>query len=369
MRPRRRYWFISVAPLPLLVISTALALLSPSVPAQDTVDYKAMDPTGAFAYAQDLLRDGERSEAMKVLEFISETFPQTNEGPRALYVLANVVGNNGRIDKALAMYARLQEKHPDHWTVTSGGVAQYVAQLQSAASDHEAVIETVQAALTRHDPYTNTAGWALATIRMAQAHVALGQLSEAGKLLDERLPKCPWLVTRPELYDTLSRAQIRQRDYGNAQSTARAAYAVCEFHEKEIKRTVELVRRVFMGVGNVQAGVAFIAAQEDADAPNPLRDTPLPTLSPEAKTAFLAASAADPVLRICALLYLGDTETALDAATERMFGAPPEDAVATILDVARVLKAADLNLVRANRFIEFSKTGQGENPLVTDPAP
>ena len=355
--------------LPVVFLATAFLFSPVRASAQETPNYRAMDPVAAFAYAQTLIAEGSRDQAMKVLQFINEAFPQTNEGPRALYLLANLVTNNGRVDEGVALYDRLRKEHPGHWTVTSGGVAQYVAQIHAGTKNHQAVIDTIQDALERHDPATNTAAWALAIIRMAQAHVALGQLAEGRKLLDERIPKCPWLVTRPEFFDTLSGLQIKQKDYAGAQATARAAYAVCRFDEKRIKQAVELVRRVFMGVGNAQAGIAFIGAQERADAPNPLLDTPLPSLPPKVRTAFLAASANDPVLRLCSLLYVGDTETALDVAAERMYEASAEDAIAAIQDVARVLKAADLSLVRANQFIMFSKTGEGENPLVTGIAP
>jgi len=37
----------------------------------------------------------------------------------------------------------------------------------------------------------------------------------------------------------------------------------------------------------------------------------------------------------------------------------------SLTDVARCFKAKDLNLLRANRFLEYQKTGQGENPLPT----
>jgi len=46
-----------------------------------------------------------------------------------------------------------------------------------------------------------------------------------------------------------------------------------------------------------------------------------------------------------------------------MAAAPAEDMLRALGEVARVFKAKDLNLVRANQFLNYAKTGEGENPL------
>jgi len=48
----------------------------------------------------------------------------------------------------------------------------------------------------------------------------------------------------------------------------------------------------------------------------------------------------------------------------RLGEARGNDAItASVNDIARCFKAKDLNLTRANQFIEYAKTGEGDNPL------
>ncbi len=46
-----------------------------------------------------------------------------------------------------------------------------------------------------------------------------------------------------------------------------------------------------------------------------------------------------------------------------MAEAPAAEMVKALGQVARVFKAKDLNLVRGNQFLEYARTGKGENPL------
>jgi len=62
-------------------------------------------------------------------------------------------------------------------------------------------------------------------------------------------------------------------------------------------------------------------------------------------------------------LYLGEDGKALTEAMQYVSQATADEAVKSMMGVARVFKAADLNVTRANQFIEFAKTGKGPNPL------
>jgi hypothetical protein len=51
-------------------------------------------------------------------------------------------------------------------------------------------------------------------------------------------------------------------------------------------------------------------------------------------------------------------------ATARALMLDQPQSNAGMLEVCRVFKAHDLNFQRANAFLEFCKTGQGEDPTV-----
>ncbi|PIZ44921.1 MAG: hypothetical protein COY42_13090 [Armatimonadetes bacterium CG_4_10_14_0_8_um_filter_66_14] len=84
----------------------------------------------------------------------------------------------------------------------------------------------------------------------------------------------------------------------------------------------------------------------------------------------LVTAAADNLhARLNAQLALGDYGNAVaDAVDEMREAGNSKDKLKmtqSLTDVARCFKAKDLNLLRANRFLEYQKTGQGENPLPT----
>jgi hypothetical protein len=64
-------------------------------------------------------------------------------------------------------------------------------------------------------------------------------------------------------------------------------------------------------------------------------------------------------------LLLGQWDEALQAAGRMLSDAAPHKVDQAIRMVAKCFKAKDLNLTRANQFIEYSRTGEGENPVNT----
>ncbi|PJB60263.1 MAG: hypothetical protein CO096_34820, partial [Armatimonadetes bacterium CG_4_9_14_3_um_filter_66_14] len=78
-----------------------------------------------------------------------------------------------------------------------------------------------------------------------------------------------------------------------------------------------------------------------------------------------AAAETDTDGRFNALLYAGTLAEALELAKEQLRTSAGVDwRMATALrNLARCFKAHDLNLLRANQFLEFHRTGAGVNPL------
>jgi hypothetical protein len=104
---------------------------------------------------------------------------------------------------------------------------------------------------------------------------------------------------------------------------------------------------------------AFLAAENDPDLPNPLAAYPLPTLDRASIAARLdGATVTD---RISLEIAIGKLREAMLVARSML--ADGQTAGQGIRQVCRVFKAADLNLKRANTYLEYLKTGQGPDPV------
>lgn len=89
----------------------------------------------------------------------------------------------------------------------------------------------------------------------------------------------------------------------------------------------------------------------------------MPQVTEEQQQQLLEAAGDDKALRMLVFIYCGDDQATLVEAIDHIATASMEDAATALLDVARAFKAADLNLVRANQFLEYARTGKGPNPL------
>jgi len=349
------------------VLVVVAVLSAASADGQESAAYETMGAGAAYQYADDALAAGRQLEAMDAYRYVADSFPGSAEAPMALYRLANLMANHDKEREALTVYARLTAAYPAHWTVTSGGVAAYAALYLTNLHDYRGAIDGTVASLRRFDPNTNSQAWALAITRAAQALASLREYEQARRLLDERLPLCPWLLARPEYFEALYGIQVATGDLAGALSTAKAAYVLCPFAEAPFTDAVDMVRRAYIAQANVAAAEAFVRSQSDATAPNPLAAVALPAVSGQARDQLAASVKCDDVLALDLLLYTGDNAEALRQASLRLGAASADKAMDAILDVARVLKAADLNPARANQLIEFARTGKGANTLTGAP--
>lgn len=103
----------------------------------------------------------------------------------------------------------------------------------------------------------------------------------------------------------------------------------------------------------------FVTSQTDAAAHNPLMDVQSPTFDP----AILAVEIpkATGIRKITLAIMAGDLKTAM--AVARAMQADPATAKDGTLQVCRVLKAADLNLLSAAQYLKFQR-GQGTDPTL-----
>jgi tetratricopeptide (TPR) repeat protein len=320
----------------------------------------------AFAQAKALAAKGDTEGALRAFRAILETNPTDRRAPSALYEMSQLCRLRHEPEEAIRCAQRILDEYPESYETRSGLASYRVATYKvHDTNDYDGAIAIAKAALAKPEfQITRSMRRSLTTV-VAHAYNGLGDGAAAEKWLTEQLSTCPYLLSYNYYYRTIVEAKILRNDFDGALSHARAGYATCPFDRKSIQEMCDLVRRCYTLRGEWQKAVEFVAAQENAEAPNPLREAPLPSLEPDQKEALLAACA-DNLDRLPMLLYAGDTDAAVARAAEGVRGLatlPPDKAEAAILEVARVLKAADLNLVRANQFINYAKTGEGENPL------
>lgn len=338
--------------------------------AQGNVDYKAMEPKAAVEYAGALVPEGRRDEAIEIYRYVVDNAGDEVWAPLALYRMANLVANKGNhtfVREAIGLYEQLMTDYPTHWTVTDGGTTAYIARYRAVLREYDQAVVELQERLTQAEPNINSYQWAVAIIELGKSQSRLSRSAEAEEALTGYLSMCPSLLRHHAYFEALVAAQIAEGKPEAALSTARVAYALCEFEDAQIQQAADLVRRAFIANGDMVKGIQFLSAQESAEGANPLRDVAPPEVTQEQKETMLEVAARDVPLQVLILTYSGDDATALARASRYLCEADADKAVDALKVVARAFKGADLNIVRANQFIKYARTGEGENPLAEIP--
>lgn len=174
---------------------------------------------------------------------------------------------------------------------------------------------------------------------------------------------------------TLIKRLQSQKRYDEALGWGKVMYRLSAFDKKEIENTTRWLNGLWAEQENFPAIAQFNKAQTDAAVPNPLVKIALPPLPPTVKES-LKKKIADLEGRqvvdfgpqkgrdiISLYLVLGTPEDLREAMNEAysMLKKRPELQDGS-LQICRVFKAADCNLIRANNFLSYLE-GQGENPI------
>lgn len=154
---------------------------------------------------------------------------------------------------------------------------------------------------------------------------------------------------------------------------AKLHFMTCLYDERSITDATKLLTSVWVAKSmSASAGQAFLKAQEEADAANPLKDVVTPVLdAAKVKDQLDALPPNSYGQRITILLNAGNYRQAMLRARSLLLAESNSSEGA--LQICRVFKARDLDLRRANAFLQYYKTGVGENPveafLKENPAP
>jgi hypothetical protein len=154
---------------------------------------------------------------------------------------------------------------------------------------------------------------------------------------------------------------VRQGQSAQAESWAKLFVLLCSYNESSLRTATQWLMGVWTAKYSSPAKVAELAtALQNAGTPGPLHAVKLPSLDAAVLTRHLGAASLSPQ-RVVLLLALGRDRDAMLAARSLMLDQPQTNA--GILEACRVFKAHDQNLQRANAFLEYCKSGQGENPV------
>ena len=201
--------------------------------------------------------------------------------------------------------------------------------------------------------------WRQVRHQQNQPQQALGGLIQA---FEQQLSQRP--VFFQDMSDNIISELIEQKRYDEARSWAKQTFLLCEFNQDAIVYATKNVNRsLTAGSISVAKVNQFALAQTDPKAPNPLDEVKLPALDVAALREQLANArpALKPAVRLNLLLAIGDYRGAMILAKSQLVDQVTSQDRAR--DVARVFKAKDGNLVRANQFLTFYQLGKGENPI------
>lgn len=204
----------------------------------------------------------------------------------------------------------------------------------------------------------------------AQALRASGQQEVALTLTRQVMTDwLEWLDYQNDLFGVLIDQLVATNKLEEAESWAKLDFVLCPYAETSLRTAMQLLVKVWTAKYNSPAKVAELsfALAASSSTPltpgvvNPLQSVPLPTL-PEAALRTRLSGKLPPGQRVVLLLALHDSQQAMVEARRLMLDQPAS--TDGVLNVCRVFKACDMNVLRANSFLTYYKSGQGENPVV-----
>jgi hypothetical protein len=187
-------------------------------------------------------------------------------------------------------------------------------------------------------------------------------ISDARAILAEQPELITYRYLGPVLIEYLLGQPGKEAE---ALSWAKLYWMTCDFDEKTLGEATGLLQKAWIARDtNTVKSTAFLTAMQDGKADNPLKDIPLPTFDKAKLSATLEKLPVASIhSRITLMLMLGENGQAMLTARRVLLDDPTGKATQAALEIARVFKASDLNLVRANAFLKYFQNSEGENPL------
>ena len=168
-------------------------------------------------------------------------------------------------------------------------------------------------------------------------------------------------------WDNLVSTYLEAGQPDGAQQAAVTAFRLCPFRKWELMQSLERLHTTLVATGDNEQAQAFLEYFGGGEGDNPLGQVPNLPLSGQERRRLVSHRQVGGTLSqlVTAHLYSGRYKDALETALQELelLGDRNEAVRMAASDVARCFKAKDMNLRRANQFITFLNTGQGEDPL------
>ncbi len=200
---------------------------------------------------------------------------------------------------------------------------------------------------------------------------ALGALERGAEALSaagEVIERYPRVLTNFDFLRTLTLVARGAGDGARELAALAQWYALGDFNEQALREQTERIGEALLRLEGPGAALAFAKSQEDASAANPLRAAPrLAAGDPAVVQAALGDPLPDEQRTPQLLVYLWAQQwpEALAFCRDelRRAGDNLEWQANAVAWVARLFKAHDLNVLRANQWLDYQRSGEGENPL------
>ena len=269
--------------------------------------------------------------------------------------------------------ARLQRAKPEQAlatldeAITSYAKYPYAYRLASAKS--ELLLSTgrvAEAEALMHQtwvslPASDKAGARALLIDYVELLGKQGKHEQSLELMRDYLARTPGQLADSRLAELMVEQLLLNNRLDEAMSWARLNFMVAPYNEKSLQQATQLVVKVWTARHPAPAKIQELSeAMQNPDKPNPLREVALPVWGDGVLEKQLA-QARTPDERIALMIAGDDLRGAMVEAQQWMVKAPTSPA--PVLGVARVFKAADLNVKRANAFLLYHQSGQGQNPM------
>ncbi len=330
------------------------------------------------------IRADEVSDIIKQIEPISKTKPeeaiaqlrqfQTSNPTLGASRLAAIDFRIGKIyqeslkdtDKALAAINAALARPIDSRTYF--GIITYKFQSLLGAKRHEEIIALVKSELPKYlaEPEIHQIYYLKLFYSYDAAARSTGKTDDYIATSRSVLQQYPHLAAIPAVVQPLIEHLLtKPGQEAEALSWAKLHWMVCDFDGKSVNAATSLLQKAWTSKDmNMAKGTEFLKALQDSAAPNPLKEVPLPSFDKaklKATQNLLSERAVE--ARVINHLLLDENGKAMLAARRMLLDDPAKKGNEAAAGMARVFKAVDFNVLRANALVQYLQTGQGVNPL------
>lgn len=356
--------------------SLVAAAVTASADAAESDGVKAVYTT-ARKEAEQAIASKQYVTALAACEKFLDDFPDSPPFSRGMTVLANNAlsairaGGPDGARRHAALCEELLARHgdaPEMLCLASVQLAQWwlygAAEAERDPVKADALLEAALTQLADRLPADYYLGYNVLSLRLATLRYQR-KLDEAEAWVAEAAERSPHMLAEASFLKAVCDVARDRRDAAKRLSAAKLYFVLCDYAEKPIAEATELLGQALHAAQGPGAVLRFAEFQKTGEGANPLVDVKLPPIGERERLLASAGMSLDAQLNAYLALY--DLPAALETAKQQLASSadrPAADVAKALRNLARCFKAKDLHLLRANRFLEYHQTGQGENPLM-----